>query len=72
MNRPHSNFVDGCHRRLIEERLSRKWSTFDVADKIGCSRSTYSQIEIGYRKGSELIWKDLESLFGVPREELKN
>ena len=72
MNRPHSNFVDGCRKRLIEERLSRKMSTFDVAKKIGASRSTYAQIETGARKGSEYIWNDLEELFGVPKEELKS
>lgn len=71
MNRPHSNFVDGCKKRLIEERLSHKWSTFDVAKKIGVSRSTYAQIETSARKGSEYVWDDLEKLFGVPKEELK-
>lgn len=71
MNRPHSNFVEGCRRRLIEERLSHKWSTFDVAKKIGTSRSTYAQIETGARKGSEYVWNDLQNLFGVPKEELK-
>lgn len=71
MNRPHSHFVEGSKKRLIEERLSRKWSSFDVADKINVSRSTYSQIETGARKGTEYIWNDLEALFGVPKEELK-
>lgn len=71
MNRPHSMFVDGSHRRLIEERLSRKWSSFDVAKKINISRSTYAQIETGARRGSEYIWNDLQNLFGVPKEELK-
>lgn len=71
MNRPHSRFVDGSHKRLIEERLSRKMSTFDVAAKIHVSRSTYAQVETGARRGSEYIWNDLEKLFGVPKEELK-
>ena len=71
MNRPHSKFVNGSHKRLIEERLSRKMSTFDVAKKIGTSRSTYTQVETGARRGSEYIWNDLEKLFGVPKEELK-
>lgn len=71
MNRPHSRFVDGSHKRLIEERLSRKMSTFDVAAKIHVSRSTYAQVETGARRGSEYIWDDLEALFGVPKEELK-
>lgn len=71
MNRPHSKFVDGSHKRLIEERLSRKMSTFDVAAKIHVSRSTYAQVETGARRGSEYIWDDLEKLFGVPKEELK-
>lgn len=71
MNRPHSMFVDGSHRRLIEERLSRKWTTFDVAKRINVSRSTYTQVETGCRRGSEYIWNDLEALFGVPKEELK-
>lgn len=72
MNRPHSRFVEGCRHRLIEVRLEHGWSTFDVAHKINTSRSTYTQIETGCRKGSEYIWNDLEKLFGVPKEELKS
>jgi transcriptional regulator with XRE-family HTH domain len=71
VNRPHSRYVEGSHFRLIEERLARKWSTFDVAKKINVSRSTYTQVETGCRRGSEYIWDDLEKLFGVPKEELK-
>lgn len=71
MNRPHSNYVEGCRARLINERLSRGLRCEDVADKINISRSTYSQLETGIRKGSEYIWNDLQNLFGVPKEELK-
>lgn len=71
MNRPHSNYVEGCHPRLINERLFRGWTAEKVADMINVSRSTYSQIETGNRKGSEYIWNDLQNLFGVPKEELK-
>lgn len=71
MNRPHSNYVDGCRSRLINERLFRGWTCEDVAKKINISRSTYSQMETGIRKGSEYVWNDLQNLFGVPKEELK-
>lgn len=71
MNRPHSRYVEGSHFRLIEERLARKWSTFDIAKKINVSRSTYTQVETGCRRGSEYIWQSLEEVLGVPKEELK-
>lgn len=44
-----------------EKRLSQQ----EIADKIGCSRATYSSIEIGSRNGRVSFWEALQKAFNL-------
>lgn len=41
----------------------------EMADKIGCSRATYSSIETGKRNGRVQFWEDLQKAFGLTDAE---
>lgn len=41
-----------------------------MAEKIGCTRATYSSIENGKRNGRQTFWKDLQKAFGLPDAEI--
>lgn len=47
-------------------RLSQR----EMAEKIGCSRVTYSYIESGARDGRMAFWKKLQTVFGITDEEI--
>lgn len=47
-------------------RLSQQ----EMADKIGCSRATYSSIESGSRNGTMTFWGKLQKAFDVPDTEI--
>lgn len=47
-------------------RHSRKLSQQAMADKIGCSRATYSAIELGKNNGTKTFWKNLQNAFDIP------
>lgn len=41
----------------------------EMADKIGCSRATYSSIETGSRNGRVKFWEDLKKAFNLTDAE---
>lgn len=41
-----------------------------IAEKIGCSRATYSAIERGTRNGALTFWRKLQAAFGIPDEKI--
>lgn len=47
-------------------RLSQQ----EMADKIGCSRATYSSIETGARNGTMTFWRKFQTAFGIPDAEI--
>ena len=51
-------------------RTNRFLSQQEIADKIGCTRSTYSSIESGKREGRKYFWKRLQAAFDIPDEEM--
>lgn len=42
----------------------------EMAEKIGCTRATYSAIESGTRDGRKTFWKDLQNAFDIPDAEM--
>lgn len=51
-------------------RHSLKLSQSEIAEKIGCSRATYSSIESGKRNGSMTFWLKLQKAFNVSDVEI--
>ena len=47
-------------------RVSRKLTQAEMAEKIGCTRATYSYVEKGKRYGRETFWNDLQAAFNIP------
>lgn len=41
-----------------------------MADKIGCSRATYSAIEKGVRNGRVTFWEDVKNAFDLTDAEM--
>lgn len=52
-------------KELYLFRHSRKLSQQAMADKIGCSRATYSAIEIGKANGTMKFWNKLQKAFNI-------
>ena len=48
------------------QRLSQK----EIAEKIGCSRATYSSIECGTRNGTMTFWRKLKTAFNITDAEI--
>lgn len=46
-------------------RHSMKLSQFEMAQRIGCSRATYSSIESGSRNGTMTFWNKLQKAFNL-------
>lgn len=42
----------------------------EIAEKIGCTRSTYSAIERGKRDGGKIFWKSFQRVFHISDEEM--
>ena len=42
----------------------------EMANKIGCSRATYSSIECGARNGRVTFWNNLQRAFDIPDAEI--
>lgn len=57
---------NGLYMYRHEMRLSQQ----EMADKIGCSRATYSSIETGSRDGRVEFWNKLQRAFNIPNEKL--
>lgn len=51
-------------------RVRNELSQEQIAEKIGCTRSTFSSIEIGKREGRRAFWNSLQSAFNIPDEEM--
>ena len=51
-------------------RVQNDLTQAEIADKIGCTRATYSAIECGTREGRKTFWKDLQKAFNVPDAEM--
>ena len=51
--------------RLYMFRHEQRLSQQQMADKIGCSRATYSSIETGARNGRVQFWEDLKKAFNI-------
>lgn len=51
-------------------RIRQQLTQDEIADKIGCPRSTYSAIESGQRTGRPAFWQDLQKAFYIPDAEI--
>lgn len=56
--------------QLRKIRLENKWTQQYVADKIGITKSAYSNIENNRRSPSLKVAIKLQNLFGLPIETL--
>lgn len=56
--------------QLKQIRLKNKWTQQYVADKIGITKSAYSNIENQNRSPSLKVALQLQNLFGLPIEKL--
>ena len=53
---------------MFRHRL--RLSQAEMAERIGCSRATYSAIESGTRDGHMTFWNNLKKAFGVSDAEI--
>lgn len=51
-------------------RCERKLTKGQMAKILGCSRTTYSNIERGLRDGEQKVWSALQREFNVPDSEM--
>ena len=51
-------------------RHGKRMSQADMAERIGCHRMTYVDIENGKRDGSLKFWKKLQDAFSIPDEKI--
>lgn len=51
-------------------RIRQKLSQAEMADMIGCRRTTYSAIENGQRNGRVSFWTALQAAFELPDTEI--
>lgn len=51
-------------------RTKNKLSQLNMAEKIGCTRTTYAAIENGERQGSLAFWETLQEVFDIPSEAM--
>jgi len=56
--------------RIKQERIQNGWSQESVADKIGITKSAYSNIETLRRKPSYEVLVKLENLFNLSHRDL--
>ncbi len=42
----------------------------EIAEKIGCTRATYTAIECGKRDGRKTFWRDLQTAFNIPDADM--
>lgn len=52
-------------KKLYMFRHSMKLSQSEMAQRIGCSRATYSSIECGSRNGTMTFWNKLQRAFNL-------
>lgn len=51
-------------------RVKHNLSQWEMADKIGVCRSTYSAIENGGRNGKQAFWQALQKAFNIPDADI--
>lgn len=51
-------------------RHSLRLSQQAMADKIGCSRATYSAVECATRNGTMTFWRKLQTAFNISDAEI--
>lgn len=51
-------------------RVKHKLSQNEIAEKLGCVRSTYTAIENGKRNGKQNFWSTLQKTFDVPEVDM--
>lgn len=51
-------------------RVKQHLTTEEMANRIGCTRPTYSAIENGKREGRKTFWNDLQIAFGLTDDEI--
>ena len=59
----------GARNNLYYFRHKLRLSQQEMADKIGCSRATYSAIETGKQNGRVKFWEDLKTAFNLTDAE---
>lgn len=52
-------------KKLYMFRHSMQLSQAEMAQRIGCSRATYSSIESGSRNGTMTFWNKLQKAFNL-------
>ena len=56
--------------KIRQERIKNNWSQQNVAEKIGITKSAYSNIETSKRKPSYEVLVKLENLFNLSHRDL--
>lgn len=51
-------------------RVQHNLTQDEIAEKIGCTRATYSAIENGIRDGRKTFWKALQHAFQIPDAQM--
>lgn len=51
-------------------RVKNDLTQAEIADKIGCTRATYSAIENGTRDGRKTFWHKLQEAFAIPDADM--
>lgn len=59
-----------CRHNLYMFRCDRKLTMGQMAKRLGCSRTTYSNIERGLRDGEQKVWEALQREFNIPDSEM--
>lgn len=59
-----------CRHNLYMFRCNNRMTQDEIAEKIGCNRSTYAAIENGTREGRMSFWEKLKSAFRLSETEV--
>lgn len=51
-------------------RVQNDMTQDEIAEKIGCTRATYSAIESGKREGRRSFWEEFQKAFNVSGAEM--
>ena len=61
---------DAMRTNLKVFRVQHKLSQAEMAERIGCQRTTYTAVENGARNGRLTFWNALQSAFNLPDTEI--
>lgn len=56
------------HLKLL--RVKHHLTQEQMAERIGCTRTTYATIETGERNGRDYFWESLQKAFDIPDEDM--